>query len=65
VSYVGLTRDEERRMLDRIGVPNFEALLEAVPAAVRLDRPLGVGGPLSEIELRRRFGAWAHAAPRS
>jgi glycine dehydrogenase subunit 1 len=61
MSYVGLTRDEESRMLERIGVPSFEALLEAVPAGVRLDRPLAVDGPLSEIELRRRFGAWAAA----
>ncbi|MGH7741165.1 MAG: aminomethyl-transferring glycine dehydrogenase subunit GcvPA, partial [Candidatus Eiseniibacteriota bacterium] len=59
MSYVGRTRDEERRMLEGIGVPSFETLLEAVPASVRLKEPLLVDGPLSEIELRRRFGAWA------
>ena len=63
MSYVGRTRDEESRMLERIGVPSFEALLEAVPASVRLTRPLGVEGPLSEIELRRRFGGWAASNP--
>jgi len=61
MSYVGRTREEERRMLEKIGVPSFEALLEAVPAGVRLKSGLGIEGPLSEIELRRRFGAWAAA----
>ena len=59
MSFVGLSPEEERRMLDRIGVRAFEDLLESVPKSVRLARPPGVPGPLSEIELRRRFGAWA------
>jgi glycine dehydrogenase subunit 1 len=59
VSYIGLSRDEERRMLDAIGVRRYEDLVAAVPEAVRLARPLAVPGPLSEIEARRRFGGWA------
>jgi glycine dehydrogenase subunit 1 len=59
VSYVGLTPREEQRMLQGIGVARFEDLLSAVPASVRLDRPLDIPGPWSEIELRRAFGAWA------
>jgi glycine dehydrogenase subunit 1 len=59
MSYVGRTADEERRMLDAIGVERFEDLLGAIPASVRLDQPLRVPGPLSEIEVRRRFGGWA------
>jgi glycine dehydrogenase subunit 1 len=65
VSYVGLTRDEERRMLETIGVRTFDDLIAAVPPSVRLGRSLKVPGPLSEIEQRRRFGEWAeqnHAA---
>jgi glycine dehydrogenase subunit 1 len=46
-------------MLAAIGVGSFEDLVTAVPASVRLDRPLEVPGPLSEIEVRRRFGKWA------
>ncbi len=61
MSFVGLTPDEERRMLEGIGVERFEALLDAVPAAARLQAPLQVGGPLSEIEIRRKFGAWGAA----
>jgi glycine dehydrogenase subunit 1 len=61
VSFVGLSKDEERRMLEMIGVPSFQDLLGAIPKNARLSRPLDVPGPLSEIELRRRFGAWAAA----
>jgi glycine dehydrogenase subunit 1 len=56
MSYVGLSAEEEQRMLRAIGVGSFEELLAAVPKQARLKRPLGVEGPLSEIELRRRFG---------
>ena len=59
MSYVGLAPDEERRMLAAIGADSFEALIAAVPEPARLRRPLVVPGPLSEIELRQRFGAWA------
>jgi len=61
VSQIGLTPAEERRMLDDIGVSTFEELLQAVPENVRLQKPLAIDGPLSEIELRRRFGRWAAA----
>ncbi|HYM81147.1 MAG TPA: aminomethyl-transferring glycine dehydrogenase subunit GcvPA [Candidatus Limnocylindria bacterium] len=59
MSYVGLSRDEEQRMLETIGVRRFEDLVSAIPDRVRLGRSLGVPGPLSEIETRRRFGGWA------
>ena len=59
MSYIGLTPGEERRMLDDIGVASFDELLKAVPQRARLERPLAIDGPLSEIELRRRFGGWA------
>jgi len=59
MSYIGLSRDEERRMLETIGVTSFEALVETIPASVRLQAPLQTPGPLSEIDLRRQFGAWA------
>jgi glycine dehydrogenase subunit 1 len=48
-------------MLQDIGVETFEELLQAVPDKARLHRPLAIDGPLSEIELRRRFGALAGA----
>jgi glycine dehydrogenase subunit 1 len=59
MSYVGLSPEEERRMLATIGVDSFERLIEAVPSEVRLREPLQTPGPLSEIETRRQFGSWA------
>ncbi len=59
MSYVGRSPDEQRRMLDAIGVGSVDALLEAVPKSARLERPLAVPAAESEIELRQRFGAWA------
>ena len=59
MSYVGLSPQEERRMLAAIGVDSFETLIEAVPAEVRRKEPLRTPGPLPEIEARRQFGAWA------
>jgi len=65
MSFVGLTPDEERRMLAEIGVARFDELLAAVPKDVLLDHPPRIPGPLSEIELRRLLGKWSrenHAA---
>jgi len=59
MSYVGLAPDEERRMLAAIGVSSFDELIAAIPEKVRLRRRLAVTGPLSEIEMRQRFGEWA------
>jgi len=61
VNDTGLSPREEQRMLREIGVERFEDLLRAIPGSVRLDRPLGIDGPLSEIELRHRFREWSRA----
>jgi glycine dehydrogenase subunit 1 len=65
MSFVGLRRDEEERMLKEIGVARFEDLLAAIPPDVLLEHPPQIPGPLSEIELRRLLGHWSrenHAA---
>jgi glycine dehydrogenase subunit 1 len=59
VSFIGLSREEEQRMLETIGVSRYEDLVSAVPEEVRLQRLLATPGPLSEIESRRQFGGWA------
>jgi glycine dehydrogenase subunit 1 len=59
VSYVGLTPQEERRMLAEIGVERFEDLLAAIPREALPRAPLRLPGPKSEIELRRALGGWA------
>jgi glycine dehydrogenase subunit 1 len=59
LSYVLNTPDDQRAMLDRIGVRSLEELFEAVPAAVRLQRPLAVPPALTEIELQQHATALA------
>ena len=61
MSYVGRTVEEERRMLEAIGVDRFEDLLAAIPREVLLEQPPPIEGPLSEIEIRRRFGRLARS----
>lgn len=43
-------------MLEVIGVPDFEALIEQIPKALRLDRPLDLPPPLSEAEVVKLLG---------
>ncbi len=59
MSHIGRSAEEEQRMLGVIGVKRFEDLLSAIPKTALLERPLDIPGPLSEIEIRRRFGGWA------
>lgn len=51
MDYIPRTESEENEMLRSIGVSSFGALLE-IPESVRLDRPLSLPTPLSELELR-------------
>jgi glycine dehydrogenase subunit 1 len=53
--YVLNTPDDVRAMLARIGVSSLEELFQAIPRAVRLNRPLDVPPALSEIELTRHL----------
>ena len=52
--YIPNTDDDRRAMLQRIGVKDFEELLSAIPAQLRLNRPLDIPA-LSEMELLREI----------
>lgn len=52
--YIPNTDDDRRAMLQRIGVKEFEELLGAIPAQLRLNRPLDIPA-LSEMELLREI----------
>jgi glycine dehydrogenase subunit 1 len=49
--YIATTPDEQRTMLDAIGVSSMEELFDAVPAELRLNRPLAIPPALTELEL--------------
>jgi glycine dehydrogenase subunit 1 len=59
LSYVPNTADQRRAMLETIGVSSVEDLFQGVPPDVRLDRPLDVPPPLSELELTQHLQALA------
>jgi glycine dehydrogenase subunit 1 len=54
LSYVLNTSADQRAMLERIGVSSLDELFRCIPDALRLKRPLGLPGALSEMELERQ-----------
>jgi glycine dehydrogenase subunit 1 len=57
--YIPNTDDDRRRMLETIGVKNFEELLENIPQHLRFKRPLDIPS-ISELELLREIEELAH-----
>lgn len=53
--YLYNTADQRREMLDRIGVESVAMLLEQIPRALQLQRPLDLPAPLSELELEQHL----------
>ena len=58
--HIGPSTDERDRMLETIGAPSLDALIdEAIPASIRLQRPLTLPPPESEHQYLRRLAAVA------
>src|SRR3989449_8346202 len=53
MSYIPNTREDQEAMLEVLGLPSLEALLEPVPENVRLRRLLNLPPALSEPDLKR------------
>ncbi len=51
MAYVLNTPDDQRAMLQRIGVPSVQDLFQSIPPGLRLKRPLKVPPALTEMEL--------------
>jgi glycine dehydrogenase subunit 1 len=60
LSYVLNTPDDQRAMLEQIGVKSIEELFHSIPAELRLKRPLKVPPALTEIELTQHLQRLAH-----
>lgn len=54
MEYIPKTRAEEAAMLEAIGVASFDQLLE-IPSEFRLNRPLNLPPPLSQMALKREM----------
>jgi glycine dehydrogenase subunit 1 len=53
--FIPRTTQEEASLLQAMGVEDFEALVEAVPSALRLNRPLDVPASRSELSVTREL----------
>jgi glycine dehydrogenase subunit 1 len=51
--FIPNTDEDRKRMLERIGVSNFDSLLDTIPAGLRSKSGLGLPEPLSEMEVRK------------
>jgi len=51
MNYLQLNDSDVQRMLNAMGVERVADLFRDIPAASRLDHPLALPGPLSEMEL--------------
>jgi glycine dehydrogenase subunit 1 len=49
--YISNTAEDQRAMLDTIGLKSLEELFTSVPAELRLNRPLAIPSALGEMEL--------------
>ena len=64
--HIGPSREDRDRMLETIGAASLDALIdEAIPASIRLERPLNLPPPESEHHYLRRLGALARRNTRS
>jgi glycine dehydrogenase subunit 1 len=57
--YVPNTAEDQRAMLEAIGVSSIEELFAAIPPELRLSRPLEIPPALSELELTAHLAALA------
>ena len=58
--YLFNTPEDQRAMLEAIGVGSIEELFEMVPAELRLHRPLDLPPALTELELTARLSELAN-----
>ncbi len=55
MNFLPHTEADRQEMLKTIGVKSIEDLFSDVPSQVRLNRPLNIPGPLSEVELTKHL----------
>ena len=51
MAYLFNTADQQREMLKMVGASSVDELFDQVPSELRLDRPLQLPPPMSELEL--------------
>jgi len=59
MAFLPNTPDDVRAMLASVGLESLDQLFDMVPPEYRLDRPLEIGPPLTELELTAHVGTLA------
>lgn len=59
MNYTSISSDQQREMLETIGVGSVDDLFAVIPEAARPDGPLDVPPPASELELQQEIGRLA------
>jgi glycine dehydrogenase subunit 1 len=59
--YIANTPEDQRAMLEAIGLEKLDELFASIPKELRLDRPLDVGPALTEMELTAHLNGLARA----
>jgi glycine dehydrogenase subunit 1 len=57
--YIANTLEDQKAMLEAIGVDSLDELFSAIPSELRFNRPLAIGPALTELDLTRRMTALA------
>lgn len=57
--YIPNTAEDEKRMLESIGIDSVERLFDDIPDNIKLNRRLDLEAPVSELELLKRMGDFA------
>jgi len=61
VTYIFNTPEQQREMLETIGLESIDALFDQIPERLRLNRPLNFPPPLTELELEAEIRQLAAA----
>lgn len=54
-SYIPMTREQQQKMLDVVGVKSVDELFSAIPEELRLKEDLNLDAPISEYELKKQM----------
>ena len=52
MQFIPTTKDEEKQLFQEMGVANISDLINAIPKHLQIKDDLGIGEPLSEMEIK-------------
>ena len=53
--YISNTKEEEKKLFSKSGVKNFSELIKIIPSKYKIKGNLGIGSPLSELEIEEEL----------